>query len=518
MRRILLLTGTACLFAVLTVVLTAASWPTWQHDLAGSRYAAGETAITPGNVGQLTPKWEFTFPRLPGVFPGSQPAVTGGTVYVGSTDAKFYALNATTGAIKWSFDLTTVAAAPDPVRDGAAVTDGTVYFGDSHGYLYALNAATGKLRWATLLDATNPDVQFTGSPLVYDGKVIIGLSNKEDGFQQNNLDYPCCTARGQVAAVSATTGAVIWRHYTVPAAQPDGTWPSGAVRYAPSGVSIWDSPVADPRLGTVYIATGQNYTGATDEADSVLALNLDNGQVRWKYQAQPDTYTSVCDVPQDAAYCPGAADGTAHDWDFGASANLFQVAGRTVLGIGEKSGVYRAFDAATGALLWSRTVSPAGSAPGGDAGIMWGTSYDGRSLYVATWFANPGTLYALDPATGAIRWQTPSPASGCATGGAAGQQGCALAFTPAVTSSPGLVFEGNGDGKMYAFSSATGQVLWSYDTVREFAGVNGVAGHGESISGLGGAVVANGMVYVQSGYYPLSASTEGTVLIAFGLP
>lgn len=502
--------------------LASGSWPTWQGDLSGSRYASGETAITPGNVGQLTAKWAFTFPRIPGVYAGSQPAVVGNTLFVGSTDAKLYALNATTGAVRWVFDLTSVAgpwtdAKPNAVRDGPAVADGTVYFGDSHGRLYAVNQYTGQLRWATLLDTVNPDVQITSSPLVYQGKVFIGVSNTEDGFQAQNLNYPCCTARGEIVAVDAVAGAVIWRHYTAPPPQPAGAWPSGATKYAPAGVSVWDSAVIDPATGTLFMGTGQNYTGATSEADSVLALNADTGQVRWQYQAQPDTYTDVCDNPQDAAYCPSAASGNAHDWDFASTPNLFRIGGRTVVGIGEKSGVYRTFDAATGKLLWSKALTPNPNVQGGSAGIMWGASYDGQSLYVATWFANPGTLYALDPATGAIKWQTPSPANGCSTGGAVGQS-CVPGFTPAVTSSPGLVFEGSADGKMYAFSSATGQVLWTYDTVHQFQGVNGAPGFGESISGLGGAVVVNGMVYVQSGYYPISASNEGTVLIAFGLP
>ena len=498
-------------------------WPSWGHDLDGTRFAAQETAITPATLGQLTVKWAFTFPRIQGVFTGSQPAVVGDALYVGSSDAKLYALDATTGATRWVFDLNTVTgpwtpARPNPVRDGPTVSGATVYFGDSRGYLYAVNRITGQLRWATLLDDSNPDVQITGSPVVYADRVFVGISNKQAGYQRFNLNYPCCTARGQVIALNAGTGGVIWRHHTVPAAQPVGTWPSGATMYAPSGVSVWSAPVIDPSSKTLFVGTGQNYTGATSEADSVIALNIANGEVRWSYQTQPDTYTPICDNPPDPGYCPGAANGTAHDWDFSASPNLFVVGQRTVLGIGDKAGVYRAFDAQTGALLWTQHLSENPAAPGGSAGIMWGTSYDGHSLYVATWFANPGTLSALDPATGAIRWRTPSPATGCSTGGAAGLPGCAPAFTPAVTTSPGLVFEGNADGKLYAFSSATGELLWQYDTVRPFQGVNGVPGHGESVSGLGGAVVANGMVYVQSGYYPLFASAEGTVLIAFGLP
>jgi polyvinyl alcohol dehydrogenase (cytochrome) len=497
------------------------SWASWGRDLSGSRYAAKQSAITPANIGGLTEKWAFAFPGLPGVFESSQPAVVGSTMYVGSTDAKFYSLDATTGATRWVFDLTqvsgpTTATSPNPVRDGATVADGTVYFGDSRGYVYAVNRYTGQLRWATLLDSTNPDVQLTGSPIIYGGRVFIGLSNKESGYQQFNLNYPCCTARGEVVALDATTGSVIWRHYTVPAAQPAGTWPSGATLFAPSGISVWSTPVIDPALGTLYVGTGQNYTGASGEADSVLALDLGDGHVRWQFQAQPDTYTSVCDNPQDVGYCPSAASGTNHDWDFGASGNLFHLGARTVFGIGDKAGVFRAFDARTGQVLWSRSLVANPSVPGGNAGEIWGSSYDGHSIYVATWFNQPGVLYALDPATGAIRWQAPSPADGCSTGGAVGQF-CAAAFTPAVTSSPGIVFEGNADGKIYAFSAATGALLWQYDTVREFQGINGVTGHGESVSGIGGAVLANGMLYVQSGYYPISASTEGPVLLAFSV-
>jgi glucose dehydrogenase len=112
---------------------SAGSWPMWQYNLSGSRFAP-RTPINPGNVGQLTEKWAFTF----------------------------------------------------PVRDGPAVVRDTVYFGDSRGYLFALNARTGALRWATLLDTTNPDVELTGSPIVCRGLVYIGVSNKEAGYQSGH--------------------------------------------------------------------------------------------------------------------------------------------------------------------------------------------------------------------------------------------------------------------------------------------------------------------------------------------
>ena len=62
-------------------------------------------------------------------------------------------------------------------------------------------------------------------------------------------------------------------------------------------------------------------------------------------------------------------------------------------------------------------------------------------------------------------------------------------------------------------------MLWTYDTIRDFTGVNGLPGRGGTISGGGGgAVVADGMVYVQAGYAPEYPNPDGgDVLLAFGL-
>jgi outer membrane protein assembly factor BamB len=61
-------------------------------------------------------------------------AVANGVVYFG-TGGPFYALNATTGALKWTFNAS-VSGVP-------AVANGVVYIGTTSQYFYALNAATG---------------------------------------------------------------------------------------------------------------------------------------------------------------------------------------------------------------------------------------------------------------------------------------------------------------------------------------------------------------------------------------
>ncbi|MDR7276777.1 outer membrane protein assembly factor BamB family protein [Catenuloplanes atrovinosus] len=491
-------------------------WPTWQGDTRGSRHNADERRINPATAGRLTLKWAFAYPETETPVK-SQPAVVDGVIYFGGPDGRFYARDAKTGATRWTFTLTSVdpEAGDAVVLDGPAVAAGKVFFGDSRGYVYALDQRTGRVVWARDTEP-HPMGWHTSSPLYYDGKIYIGASSAEN---TGGEDYPCCTFRGHLDAIDARTGELAWRYWTVPEPRQVGTWPSGAARFEPSGAGVWSSPVIDPATGTLYVGTGQNYTGSEGDFDSLLALDARSGAVRWKQQVtDSDTWRSLCNEPDAEGYCPGLKDGSALDYDIGATPNIIRLPGRTLVGVGQKSGVYHAFDARTGAVEWRRQLSVPWPS-GGISGIQWGSSFDGHRLYVATYFADPGTLFALSPATGQVLWETPSPADGCTTGGAAAFPPgiCAPAHTPAVTSTPGLVYEGSNDGKMRIYSAATGAILWEFDTIREFQGVNGLTGFGSAISGNGGAVVADGMLYVQSGYAPAYPSPYGNVLLAFGL-
>ncbi len=514
-------------------------WPQWQFDLLGSRHNPHETTLTEANVAGLKLKWAFVFSGTDGAA-SSQPALVDGTLYVGARNGRFYALDPKTGATKWEFDTQSVvspraeAAPPSPVpgaggtpggssgrnllRNGPAVVDGTVYFGDFEGYLYALDAATGKLRWATELD-THPKTIVTGSPLVYDGRVYIGVSSNEV-FTSLSPTYPCCQSRGSMVALDAKTGAIDWRYYTVAEPQLVGANAYGAPRYEPSGVSIWNTPAVDPETDTLYFGTSQNYTGYTDRADAMIALDADTGRERWANQlTQHDQWTAACLFPQPGGNCPEPGP----DFDFGSSPNLFRAGGRLLVGQGQKSGVYHALDARTGAIVWQTILNKASGegGAGGQEGIQWGSSYDGRRLYVATNIAKPGTLFALDPATGAELWKAPNPADGCETGGAADARpaDCEPALPAAVSSTPGVVWEGSRDGKMRAYDADDGRILWEFDTARGYEGVNGESGNGGSIS-HGGATIAGGMLFTNSGYQTAGSPATGipgSVLLGFGL-
>jgi len=84
-----------------------------------------------------------------------------------------------------------------------------------------------------------------------------------------------------------------------------------------------------------------------------------------------------------------------------------------------------------------------------------------------------------------------------------------------VVSIPGVVFAGHMDGRVSAYSSEDGRILWSFDTSQPLPTLSGTRGQGGSVGG-GGPVVHDGVVYVNSGY-GLYFHMPGNVLAAFSV-
>jgi polyvinyl alcohol dehydrogenase (cytochrome) len=79
-----------------------------------------------------------------------------------------------------------------------------------------------------------------------------------------------------------------------------------------------------------------------------------------------------------------------------------------------------------------------------------------------------------------------------------------------------VVLAGHMDGRLRAYDSATGRVLWQYDTTREVKTTDGGTAHGGSFGGGAGPVVRDGMLFAASGY-GIYFHMPGNVLFAFGL-
>lgn len=137
--------------------------------------------------------------------------------------------------------------------------------------------------------------------------------------------------------------------------------------------------------------------------------------------------------------------------------------------------------------------------------IVWGGATDGQRIYYG---AGAAGLVALTPEAGEVAWSFTGPPL------TAGARGVGLGAAPTLI--PGVVFEGAGDGRLFAVSSTTGKLLWQFNTRQEFKTVNDVMAHGGAIASSG-AVVVDGMVFVGSGYAITDGATAGNVLLAFGL-
>ncbi|MDX1580519.1 MAG: dehydrogenase, partial [Alphaproteobacteria bacterium] len=118
----------------------------------------------------------------------------------------------------------------------------------------------------------------------------------------------------------------------------------------------------------------------------------------------------------------------------------------------------------------------------------------------------PG-LYALEAGTGEEIWFTPN-ANVCPEDL---KPQCDPGLSAAVTAIPGVVFAGGFDGWLRAYDSATGEVIYQLNTVREFETVNGEIARGGSIES-DGPIIGNGKVFVNSGYL-YGGRMAGNVLI-----
>jgi outer membrane protein assembly factor BamB len=228
--------------------------------------------------------------------PMGTPVVAGGVVYIGSWDHSFYAMDAAAGAVLWSFPTTNY------VNASAAVANGTVYIGthDGTGTVYALDATTGAVRWTRQVAGGG----YIQSPLSFaNGLVYTGSGTGLWALSATSGAIVwSATAGGQVdavpafangvlyysdfsrlRAVAATTGAPIWSQ-SLPCQCSSATVANGVVYVgavdgvhafdAASGAELWSASSGDT-LAAPTIADGSVYVGSFD--DHLYAFDLPAG-------------------------------------------------------------------------------------------------------------------------------------------------------------------------------------------------------------------------------------------------
>jgi polyvinyl alcohol dehydrogenase (cytochrome) len=484
------------------------SWAGWGNNPANWRFQpAAAAGLSAAEVPRLKLKWAFGIPNVK--IARSQPAIYGGRVYVGANDGTVYSLDAATGCTFWA---TTVSK---PVRSGIVIgkagAGDAVFFGDAAGAVYALDLDSGRILWHTQADP-HPVATITGTPNYFERRLYVPVSSGEEQSRRRP-DYECCTFRGSVVAIDAATGKIAWQTYmTAQTPAPHGKTPDGRAIIGPSGMAIWSAPTIDAAKGRIYVGTGDNYSEPdTETSDAVVALDLKTGNLLWSAQFDKENIIKIeCGNPPVA----GCAEPTVPEFDLGASPILVPLPhGNRILLLGQKSGlVYGVDPDAQGKLIWHQRAGTGGLL----GGVQWGPATDGSEFYVAVSDlafqgrgpdpTKGGGISAYQVADGKLLWNTPPP--GCGS-----RRPCSPAQSQAVSAIPGAVFSGSIDGHLRAYATEDGKIIWDFDTIQSFGGVNGVEAKGGSLD-VGGPVIAGGIVVVVSGY-PGFGATPGNALLAF---
>jgi polyvinyl alcohol dehydrogenase (cytochrome) len=484
----------------------------WGFDPANTRYVdARSSGLSAANIARLRLKWAFGVEGA--IRMASQPALAGGAIYVGGQDGSVYALDQSSGCLRWQFHASAevrTGIVVSPWSGGDVSARPRVYFGDLIGNIYAVDAISGDLLWRDHVDAHTAST-LTAAPVLMGDRLYVAVSSIEEGVPGI---YDCCTFRGSIVAYEARSGTRVWQSYLLPKAVFRGTTSSGEKMYAPSGLAIWGAPAIDVRRGLLYFGTGDSYTSPAPKlSDAIVAMRLDTGKIVWSYQATRHDAWNVGCMLKDKPNCP-REDGPDHD--FGTAAILAaDTLGRERVFAGQKSGWVHAVDPDTGHLLWKTRVGRGGLM----GGVYFGLATREDMLFVPVNDvpdggvhdepAKPG-LYALDMHSGRVLWRAPMDADVCKDRGAQ----CAPGIAAPVTVSGDLVLAGAGDGELRVYDARSGEKLWQYDTTRTVATVGGGSAHGGSIGGGAGPLAWGGTLIVESGY-GFAGRVPGNVMLVF---
>lgn len=505
------LLANSCKAPAAPINLKAPHWSGWGNDYDNTHFQPNP-GFKAEDVPRLKVKWAFAYSATMAI---GQPTVYGDRLFVTSNSGHIISLNAKTGCTYW---ITNIGS---PVRSAISVgalpagqkAKFAAYFGDERGNVYAVNAETGETLWKLKLD-DHPVARITGSPVLYRDRLYVPISSVEEAIARPDK-YECCKFRGSMAALDAYTGKLIWKSFAITEELlPFKKNSAGTQLYGPAGAAIWSAPTIDFKRGVLYAGTGNSYTDVpTKGNDAIIAFDLKTGQIRWISQATPnDNFIMNCRQP-GAGNCPQNAG---HDFDFGSSPILRKLPNsKEIILAGQKAGILYGLDPDNqGKKIWETRLSD-GTALGG---IEWGFAADAKTAYVpiADPFGQPEVrkpgLWAVDIATGRKLWNTPAPAVPCSWG----TQRCSNAQSAAASLIPGVVFSGASDGHLRGYATKDGKIIWDFDTAGQpYEAVNGKQAKGGTIDS-GGATIANGILYINSGYGRI-LGMSGNALLAFSV-
>ena len=463
------------------------SWPTFNGDYSGQRYSP-LTQIDAGNLNQLALRWTFKITTV-GAQRGAPvpvikctPLLVNGVLYMTIPD-HLWALDARTGKELWHFDWVDHGGHLVGQR-GVGIWRSTVFFLTPDNWLVALNADTGKERWRKHYADARKQYFSTSAPLVVKNHVIVGVGG-------DAMDMP-----GFLDSFDPATGALQWTWWSTPRAGDPAlkTWPNEAASDHGGGMT-WMPGTYDPELNLLYWPTGntnpvyagQGRPGANLWTESIVALDLDTGKLKWYFQVSPhDT----------------------HDFDNTTAPILLDrvVEGqpRKLLAQAARNGFFVTLDRVTGQHLVVKPYVPldyaAGLSPEGEpipipdkdptvggsinivnasnwpapafnpkTGLVYVNSVEGKAIYYLTddsakpsGYGGTGepigrvqrVLQAIDPLTGVTAWAHPYP----------NLNNAPTTVGPSIlATASNLLVTGDDQMNIIIYSADRGEILWHHD-------------------------------------------------------
>ena len=155
----------------------------------------------------------------------------------------------------------------------------------------------------------HPLARITASVTVHEGRVYVPVASLEEP-ESASFNHMCCTIRGLVAVLDASTGKQIWKTYTIPEEPSERKTDKGIKFLGPSGAGIWGPITIDPKRQAVYVSTGNAFSAPDlGRANAVMAMDINTGKVLWVTQAMHgDVWHTGCPQgPSSAGHPPRSA-------------------------------------------------------------------------------------------------------------------------------------------------------------------------------------------------------------------